>query len=143
MMAKQQHIRLSISGMSCAGCVATVEGALRAVPGVTEASVNFAEHTADVSGSVPSQTLLAAVKAAGYEAAELKGSEDQAVKEAAEMAHYRRLLRKAAVAASVTTLAERKITLLPPKSTNPWPNPRLAPTLASQPPPHSQLPARG
>jgi len=101
MMAEQQHIRLSISGMSCAGCVATVEGALRAVPGVTEASVNFAEHTADVSGVAPLQTLLAAVKAAGYEAAELKGSEDQAVKEAAEMAHYRRLLRKTAVAAIV------------------------------------------
>jgi Cu+-exporting ATPase len=101
MMAEQQHIRLSISGMSCAGCVATVEGALRAVPGVTDASVNFAEHTAEVSGAVPSQTLLAAVKAAGYEAAELKGSEDQAEKEAAEMAHYRRLLRKTAVAAVV------------------------------------------
>ena len=101
MMPKQQHIRLSISGMSCAGCVATVEGALRAAPGVTDASVNFAEHTAEVSGAVPSQTLLAAVKAAGYEAAELKGSEDQAEKEAAEMAHYRRLLRKTAVAAVV------------------------------------------
>jgi Cu+-exporting ATPase len=101
MMAEQQHIRLSISGMSCAGCVATVEGALRAVPGVTEASVNFAEHTAEVSGASSSQTLLAAVKAAGYEAAELKGSEDQAEKEAAEMAHYRRLLGKTAVAAVV------------------------------------------
>ena len=101
MMAEQQHIRLSISGMSCAGCVATVEGALRAVPGVAEASVNFAEHTADVSGSVPSQTLMAAVKAAGYEAAELKGSEEEAIKEAAETAHYRNLLRKTVVAALV------------------------------------------
>jgi Cu+-exporting ATPase len=100
-MAEQQHIRLSISGMSCAGCVAAVEGALRAVPGVTDASVNFAEHTAEVSGAVRSQSLLAAVQSAGYEAAELKAGADEAAKEAVEMAHYRRLLRKAAVAAIV------------------------------------------
>jgi P-type Cu+ transporter len=100
-MVERHHTRLSISGMSCAGCVAAVEGALRAVPGVREASVNFADHTAEVSGAVPPQTLMAAVKAAGYEAAELKGNEDEAVKEAAEMAHYRRLLQKTAVASIV------------------------------------------
>ncbi|MEJ2572607.1 MAG: heavy metal translocating P-type ATPase [Gammaproteobacteria bacterium] len=100
-MDQQHHIRLSIAGMSCAGCVAAVEGALRVVPGVTEANVNFAEHTADVTGKVTSRTLMAAVKAAGYEAAELKGSEDEAVKEAAETTHYRRLLQKTVVAAVV------------------------------------------
>ena len=100
-MAERDHIRLSISGMSCAGCVATVEEALRAVPGVGEANVNFAEHTAVVIGAVPPQTLLDAVQAAGYEAAEMRGEEDEAVKEAAEMLHYRRLLRKAVVAALV------------------------------------------
>jgi len=87
--------------MSCAGCVATVEDALRAVPGVRNADVNFAEHTADVSGEVPPQALMAAVKAAGYEAAELRGAEDEAVKEAAETVHYRRLLRKTAASAVV------------------------------------------
>ena len=90
-MAEQKHIRLSISGMSCAGCVAAVEGALRAVPGVSDASVNLAERTAEVTGAVPSQALTAAVRAAGYDAAELRGTEDEAVKEAAEMGHYRRL----------------------------------------------------
>ncbi len=100
-MSELKRTRLSISGMSCAGCVAAVEGALRRVPGVVEANVNFAEHTADVSGEVRSQTLVDAVQSAGYEAAELKGREDEAVKEAAEMAHYRRLLIKAVVAAAV------------------------------------------
>ncbi len=93
--------RLSISGMSCAGCVAAVENALKAVVGVEEASVNFAEHTARVSGAVAVGALIAAVKEAGYDAAELCGIEDQADKEAAEMAHYRELLRKAVVAAAV------------------------------------------
>jgi Cu+-exporting ATPase len=57
--------RLSISGMSCAGCVTTVENALRGVPGVNEASVNFAEHTATVTGDVDPQTLVQAVVDAG------------------------------------------------------------------------------
>ncbi len=90
--------RLSISGMSCAGCVATVENALKAVPGVSEASVNFAEHTATVSGSADAGTLIKAVVDAGYEAAELRGAEDEAEKESAERAHYRGLLRKTLVA---------------------------------------------
>jgi len=98
---EQQHTRLSISGMSCAGCVTAVEGALRAVPGVAAANVNLADRSADVIGSAEPAALMEAVKAAGYEAAELKGAEDEAVKDAAEIAHYRRLLRKTAVAASV------------------------------------------
>lgn len=93
--------RLSISGMSCAGCVATVEDALRNVPGVSTATVNFAEHTATVTGEVSAEVLIQAVVAAGYEAAELRGAEDEQQKEAAEMAHYRRLLRKAGVAALI------------------------------------------
>ena len=93
--------RLSIAGMSCAGCVASVEKALQAVNGVQSASVNFAEHTAQVRGDVAVQPLLDAVKAAGYDAAELRGQEDEAEKEAAELGYYRALLRKAGVAAVV------------------------------------------
>jgi len=44
--------RLSIGGMSCAGCVSSVETALNSVAGVTEATVNFAEHTAIVKGDM-------------------------------------------------------------------------------------------
>jgi Cu+-exporting ATPase len=84
--------------MSCAGCVATVENALRAVPGVEEATVNFAEHTATVTGRAPAEDLVRAVTRAGYGAAELRGLDDEAEKEAAEMAHFRDLLRQAAVA---------------------------------------------
>ncbi|HEY9198521.1 MAG TPA: cation transporter, partial [Gammaproteobacteria bacterium] len=94
-------VRLSVSGMSCAGCVATVEDALRAVPGVTAANVNFAEHTAQVEGSMNADALVAAVRKAGYDAAELRGVADEAEKEAAEFAHYRKLLRQAAVAGAI------------------------------------------
>ncbi len=52
--------------MSCAGCVSSVETALRGVPGVTEASVNLADRSAEVSGSAAPAALVAAVRAAGY-----------------------------------------------------------------------------
>ncbi|MEE8387786.1 MAG: heavy metal translocating P-type ATPase [Acidiferrobacterales bacterium] len=94
----KEPTRLSISGMSCAACVATVEDALKNTPGVAESSVNFAEHTATVSGEVAVENLIQAVKDSGYGAAELRGAEDEQEKEAAEFAHYRKLLKQAGVA---------------------------------------------
>ena len=94
--------RLSIAGMSCAGCVASVETALNSVAGVEEALVNFAEHTAVVKGDMDIADVIKAVKAASYDAAELKGGEEEdAEKEAAEFAYYRALIKKAWVAAIV------------------------------------------
>ena len=94
-------VQLSISGMSCAGCVNTVETALRQVAGVDRAEVNFAEHTAMVYGKAGVAPLITAVKAAGYDAAELRSEQDQEAKQAIEFAHYRKLIRKFAVAAVV------------------------------------------
>ena len=96
-----EAIRLSVSGMSCAGCVASVENAIKAVDGVSLASVNFGEHTAMIEGDVNAASLVEAIRAAGYDAAELRNEEDQAEKEAAEMAYYRKLLKKAAFAGIV------------------------------------------
>lgn len=59
---------LDISGMTCAACAGRVERALRAVPGVTEASVNLATERARVQGGATGDALVAAVTAAGYEA---------------------------------------------------------------------------
>ena len=94
--------RLSVGGMSCAGCVASVESALNSVPGVEEATVNFAEHTAIVKGDVNIADVISAVKLASYDAAELKGGDEEAAeKEAIEFAYYRALLKKTGVAAIV------------------------------------------
>jgi P-type Cu+ transporter len=64
-----REIRLPVAGMTCASCVARVEKALRAVPGVSEASVNLATESATVSGapSVTAQALGEALEKAGYE----------------------------------------------------------------------------
>ena len=59
-----QHY-LAIDGLRCAGCVSTVEKALNGVPGVTGASVNFAEHTAMIEGDARTDDLIQAVIAAG------------------------------------------------------------------------------
>ncbi|MFO7594203.1 MAG: heavy metal translocating P-type ATPase [Pseudomonadota bacterium] len=116
-MAEAETVRLSIGGMSCAGCVAAVEKALQAVPGVDAATVNFAEHTAEVHGEVDSETLIKAVVDAGYEAAELKSlEEEQAEREQKEQAQVRALFRKSAAAAVVgfPLMAVGMAGLLPP-----------------------------
>ncbi len=99
----EHSIRLSISGMSCAGCVSTVENALSNTPGVVSSAVNFAEHTANIKGDVSPDTLVAAVRAAGYDAAELTASDaDQvAEKEQMDMVHYRQSMKQSAIAALV------------------------------------------
>ena len=59
---------LNVEGMTCASCVARVEKALAATPGVVQASVNFATEQANVQadGSVTLATLQAAIEKAGY-----------------------------------------------------------------------------
>ena len=63
------NVAFDIDGMTCASCVSRVERALRAVPGVIEASVNLATNRATVvHGGVGNAALIAAVQRAGYEA---------------------------------------------------------------------------
>ncbi len=60
---------LKIGGMSCATCAQRVEKALRAVPGVQQAAVNFATNQASIRGeAVGDEALVAAVRGAGYTA---------------------------------------------------------------------------
>ncbi|WP_246481109.1 heavy metal translocating P-type ATPase [Motiliproteus sediminis] len=70
-----EAINLSLSGMTCAACVASVEKALKGVSGVASAQVNFANRTARIEGDAAADTLISAVQRAGY-GAEL--IEDQA-----------------------------------------------------------------
>jgi Cu+-exporting ATPase len=93
-----EQVRLSVLGMSCAGCVSAVEGALSSVPGVTSVSVNFADHSAQIRGHADPDQLVRAVKEAGYDAALVVGLEDPAEEEQRELQRYRDLMRKAAVA---------------------------------------------
>jgi len=93
--------RLSLSGITCAGCVSRVQKAIDAVDGVESATVNLAERTATIAGTASVAALVSAIESAGYGAAELRSLEDEKDREAAEMLHYRALLRRASVAALV------------------------------------------
>ena len=104
-MAEEQQtdnnsIQLSIAGMTCAGCVKSVEDALNVIPDVRAASVNFADHTANVEVStefVP-ELLIDAVRDAGYDAAIMQDLSDLSEQEGLEENHYHQLIRQALVA---------------------------------------------
>jgi len=92
------EIRLSILGMRCAGCVSAIEGALAAVENVSSVSVNFADHTATITGLANPTALKQAAKEAGFDAAIMEGIEDPSEQEDQELQRYRSLMKKASVA---------------------------------------------
>ncbi len=97
--ALTETVDLPITGMTCAGCAHTVTEALRAVPGVAMAGVNFATRRATVvydPGRVDRGRLAAAVVRAGYGVAETRDAA------AAERAELRSLARRLALAAALT-----------------------------------------
>jgi P-type Cu+ transporter len=81
-LGKTETVTLSVGGMSCASCVATVEKALNRLPGVKTATVNFAIEKAIVEFDPkvsPVPALEKAVVDVGYEIRhEAAGSEDLA-----------------------------------------------------------------
>ena len=66
-------VELKITGMHCAGCVASVENALRKVDGVEEAVVNLTLEKATVLGSVDPTQLIQSVDQTGYSAEIIDG----------------------------------------------------------------------
>ncbi|HEX6957970.1 MAG TPA: heavy metal translocating P-type ATPase [Ferrovibrio sp.] len=107
----REHLPLRIGGMTCASCVAHVEKALLAVPGVQAASVNLAAGQAAVTaprGLVDMAALLAAVNRAGYDARpfdEAASSLDRRADAAARLIARERNLALLALALSLPLLA--------------------------------------
>lgn len=63
--------RLKVSGMTCGHCAETVQKALRASPGVRNATVHLDSGAAEVEyeeGRVAPEQLIAAVEHEGYSA---------------------------------------------------------------------------
>jgi copper chaperone len=66
-----KRVELSIDGMSCDHCVASVKRALTAVPGVSDIDVRLGAATLTVDpDQAPIGALIDAVQDAGYEARE-------------------------------------------------------------------------
>lgn len=100
-LSQEQEIRLSILGMRCAGCIAAVENALQGVVGVKNVNVNFADHSAVVTGTAAPEQLKLALKNGGYDAAVMEGFEDPGNEEKQEEERYHELMKKAAVAGAL------------------------------------------
>jgi Cu+-exporting ATPase len=88
--------------MHCAACVNTIEGALAAVPGVEEASVNLGTAQAHVRGrGLDPERLVAAVRESGYGASPLDAA-TPGEQEAAARRQTREMLRRTVIAAALT-----------------------------------------
>ena len=74
-------VELKITGMHCAGCVASVENALRKVDGVEEAVVNLTLEKATVLGSVDPTQLIQSVDQTGYSAEIIDGGTEIDIQE--------------------------------------------------------------
>ena len=70
-------VQLAVRGMTCAACVSRVERALKKVPGVTDAQVNFATEVATVTwqnaphsavNPLDADAFVAVIQRAGYQA---------------------------------------------------------------------------
>ncbi|WP_424625279.1 heavy metal translocating P-type ATPase [Achromobacter marplatensis] len=115
----ENTIELSVSGMTCASCVGRVEKALKAVPGVSAATVNLATERAQVTatGGTPPTALIQAVAKAGYEAKVLSGESTDtdavAERQAAELKSLKRALTIAAVFALPVFIMEMGAHLVP------------------------------
>jgi len=63
--------QFAVTGMNCQGCVRSVTGALRVVPGVESVDVSLERATATVAyddTAVEATAIVAAIEAAGFEA---------------------------------------------------------------------------
>lgn len=91
----------AITGMHCAGCVASVERALQAVPGVNTASVSLADETVIVDGQAANDDVIQAIADVGYQARVLASEEDEADKLREDDDRYRSMIRRSIVAGVV------------------------------------------
>lgn len=73
--------QFTVTGMSCAACVARVEKAVSGVEGVSSCSVSLLTNSMGVEGTASPDAIISAVKAAGY-GASLKGAESAPANEA-------------------------------------------------------------
>ena len=94
-------IRLSIPGMSCAGCVSAIEKGLDAIPGIEQANVNLADKTASITGTADTRLLIEAVASAGFDATEIADRSAELRQDALLQAESRSLWRRAIVSGLV------------------------------------------
>ncbi len=103
--ARVRDAEFALEGMTCASCVLRVENAIKAVPGVTDVAVNLATERARVSyvdGSAVIDSVLRAVKKAGYGAEPIVEGDSSDRERDARAAEIAVLRRDTIIAAALT-----------------------------------------
>lgn len=125
----KESIDLQISGMTCAACAARIEKGLNKLPGVTQATVNFALETAHVqysSGSVTLSDMQKKVEQLGYKAVPKQEQGDPAEHRRKEISRQKRKLLVSAILsfpllwAMVTHFSFTSWIWMPEIFMNPW-----------------------
>src|SRR5690242_17116437 len=65
------HLELAVEGVACGGCIRKIEGSLKALPGILDARVNFANRRVAVDwrdGELDPAHVLATLDRIGYRA---------------------------------------------------------------------------
>ena len=100
--------RLAISGMTCASCVMAIDRTLRAVPGISDASVNLAAEQASISFDprhVTPAEMITTIQNIGYDARIAGGLEEaQEAEERSRVRSLRLLMLKFAVGAPLAVI---------------------------------------
>ncbi|WP_405277719.1 heavy metal translocating P-type ATPase [Cobetia sp. Ld8] len=65
-LADSASAEFSLSGVTCASCVATIQKALDGLDGVEQAQVNFASRTAQVTSRLAPDEIVSAIEGVGY-----------------------------------------------------------------------------
>jgi Cu+-exporting ATPase len=119
-MSATDHIELPITGMTCASCANRIERKLNKLDGVT-ASVNYATEKASVAfdpGAIEPEQLVAAVEAAGYEAALPASDPDRSA--AVDAADPTAPLRRRLVACAALALPVLSLSMIPALQFDLW-----------------------
>lgn len=94
-------MELAVDGIACGGCIARIEGAVKRLPGVTEARLNFTNrrlHVAWSNGAIAPAQILQTLESIGYHGHPFRPLRAEQ-EEAAEMRLLTRSLAVAAFAA--------------------------------------------
>jgi len=106
------RITLSVEGMTCAACQATVQKALQRQPGVLDAAVNLMMKSAAVTydpARVQPEALVEAIRETGYEAAlpraEQTAFAEQEARDRSQEEEFRSLRRRAVASGAAGVMA--------------------------------------
>ena len=70
------HIKLKVEGMTCNGCVKSLEKAFSEEPNISSAQVDLANKIAEVDSNIDPEAIVRIVEGLGFEAELLSASSD-------------------------------------------------------------------